>query len=300
MKYILSILIFVSPLAWSGGTATTEGSANTSMSNNGTINGSANQGQKSQKSGSGANQMAGMAFTMLCMMGCNKISEYACYACPLAGMALGQMGADDGAAGESGAVADASKVGDYSVAGMDGSTTYPGSTTGTTDSSGVSTSMTPKDALAALAAKGFTLNPDGSVNTPDNGKVNSDTFSSSGSMAKAGYSAADIKAAQAAIEKVNKDIDAKYGNHAVAVGVDTSGGGGGGGSSTSSGDSAFDAYLKRLRGGGAGVHSAQRMLAGKSINLGGERVGVAGDNIFKMIERHYTDLSVRNEFIRSK
>lgn len=298
MNYVLSILICISLPAWSQ-TRTTEGTGSTSMGNGGNINNSASRGQASQSSGKGANQMAGMAFGVMCMMGCNQISQYACYACPLAAMAIGQMGEDGGAEKQSGQVYDASLGGGgYSAAGTGYDTAY-NPATGTTDNSGTSPTSI-KDVSDALAAKGYKLNPDGSVTTPD-GVLPKDTFNSAGNMAKAGFSSSAIQSAMAAIDKVNKDIDAQYGgDRVVAVGVNTSGdgfGGGGGGSETR-GDSAFDEYLKRLRGGGG--FSARRMLAGKSIRVGGEPMGVKGDDIFKMIERQYNSLNARNEFIRSK
>jgi len=304
MKIILSILIFVSLPAWAN--QTTEGTGSTSMSPNNTINQGANRGSASQGSGKSANQMAGMAFGMLCMVGCSQISQYACYACPLAAMAIGQLGADGDAQKQSDLTADASfSGGGYNAAGTGTDTTYDISSLvppGTDTSGAKPTSI--KDISAALKSKGYTLNPDGSVKTPD-GVLPADTFNSAAGMAKAGFSSAAIKAATAALEKVNKDIDAKYGgDRVVAVGVNSSAGGydggGGGSSGRSSSDSAFDEYLRKLRGGMGGDGSAKRGVAGKSINVGGEPVGVKGDDIFKMVERQYSAKTVRNEFIKPK
>lgn len=300
MKYLVTLLLCISLPAWSA--QTTEGTGNTSMN---TINQGANRGSASQGAGKSANQMAGMAFGMLCMVGCSQISQYACYACPLAAMAIGQLGADGDAQKQSDQAADASfSGGGYNAQGTGYDTNYDISglvPAGTDTSSAKPTSIA--DISKALASKGYTLNPDGSVKTPD-GVLPADTFNSPSSMAKAGLSSSDIKAATAAIEKVNKDIDAKYGgDRVVAVGVNTAGGGyedGSGGGRHSSGDSAFDEYLRKLRGGVGGAGNIKRGVAGKSINVGGEPVGVKGDDIFKMIERQYSSKSARNEFIKPK
>lgn len=288
MKYILAFVLCISNVAYAQ-TKTTEGTGSTKMNSSNTVNDSAGKGKSSQKSGGGANQMAGTAFMMLCMVGCTQAPpnmKYACYACPLAGMALSQALADNGAAEESGKTYDASlNGGDYSVAGLDG--TNP---EGYTDKSGTKTAATIKENLDKLKAHGYTVNPDGTVTTPDGKTVSSDTFSSAGGMAGAGYSPSEISAAQAAIAKVNKQIADEYGGgNVVAVGVDSSGGGGGGSSGSYEKDTSFDDYLKSLRRGGASAGDIQRAVAGKVVVIDGQAYGVKGDNIFTMVAREYSE-----------
>lgn len=296
MKSILTLLLFVSQMAFAG-TATTEGTGSTKMNAGNSVNNSASKGKSSQESSAGANQMAGMAFTMACLAGCSNVHKYACYACPLGAMALSQAMANKGAAGESGATYDASlSDGGYNAAGVYGDGTTP---TGATDGSGTQTASTIQANLDKLKALGYKVNPDGSVTTPE-GTFAKENFSSAGAMAGAGYSPSDIKAASAMIDKINKQIADEYGgDRVVSVGVDSSGGGGGSYGSYERKDDGFDDYLKSLRRGhGTGTANYQRMIAGKSINVGGEPLGVKGDNIFKMVERQYTNLNGRKEFLK--
>lgn len=276
-------------------TKTTEGTGSTKMNSGNTVNDSANKGKSSQKSGSGANQMAGTALMMLCMVGCQSVHKYACYACPLAGMALSQAMSDSGAAEQSGQTYDASLGGgDYSAAGIDGTYTPEGYK----DTSGTKTAETIKANLDKLKAMGYTVNPDGTVTRPDGSKVSSSTFASAGGMAGAGYSPSEISAAQATLDKINKQIAAEYGSggNVVAVGVDASGGGGGGGSDSYAKDTSFDDYLKSLRNGG-GAASIQRAVAGKVVVIDGQSYGVKGDNIFAMIAREYTERREHQGFL---
>ncbi len=290
MKYILAFVLCISSVTFAQ-TKTTEGTGSTKMNSSNTVNDSAGKGKSSQKSGGGANQMAGTAFMMLCMVGCTQAPpnmKYACYACPLAGMALSQALADNGAADESGKTYDASlNGGDYSVAGLDGGYTAEGYK----DTSGTKTAATIKENLDKLKSYGYTVNPDGTVTTPDGKTVSSDTFSSAGGMAGAGYSPSEISAAQASIAKVNKQIADEYGGgKVVAVAVDSSGGGAGGGSGSSyEKDTSFDDYLKSLKRGGMSGAAAQRAVAGKVVVIDGQAYGVKGDNIFTMVAREYSE-----------
>ena len=287
MKYILAFALCISNVAYAQ-TRTTEGTGSTKMNSSNTVNDSANKGKSSQKSGSGANQMAGTALMMLCMMGCSNVHKYACYACPLAGMALSQAMSDSGAADQSGKTYDASlNGGDYSVAGLDGSGYTP---EGYKDTSGTKTAATIKENLDKLKAMGYTVNPDGTVTTPDGKTVSSGTFSSAGAMAGAGYSPSEISAAQSTLDKLNKKIAEEFGGgNVVAVAVDSSGGGGGGSSGSYEKDTSFDDYLKSLRRGGSSTADIQRAVAGKVVVIDGQSYGVKGDNIFAMVAREYSE-----------
>jgi hypothetical protein len=115
-------------------------------------------------------------------------------------------------------------------------------------------------------------------------------------MMAMGMSPSDIQAAQQKLDSLTKDAIAKYGDpRVVPVGVDGGGGytadaGGAGG------DNGLNAYLKSLRRGLSSADKA-KMLAGKARIVGGEPIGVMGDDIFQMIHRRYDSKKKGNEFI---
>jgi hypothetical protein len=120
-------------------------------------------------------------------------------------------------------------------------------------------------------------------------------FSSPGALAGAGYSPAQIAAATAELDKLNKQAMAGMDSpHVVAVGVD---GGAGGGASVDDGSSAMNSYLATLKRGLSSLQKA-KMVAGKSLLAKGVPIGVKGDDIFQMIHRRYDTKKQGNEFLR--
>ncbi len=137
--------------------------------------------------------------------------------------------------------------------------------------------------LNKLKEMGYEFNSDGTVTLPDGTKVSSSAFNSAKGMKDAGFSDAEIANALAAMDQV-KAQNAKA--NVVAVGVE----GGGGGRSAG----AVNAYGSASRYGknkyGRKGKDAKRgiaSVAGMKKKFGSDMIGVASDDIFKMIRRRY-------------
>lgn len=148
---------------------------------------------------------------------------------------------------------------------------------------------------------GFTYDPKTQTITTADGKtVKPSDVSSPGAMASAGLSQSAIDSISAMEkkfeDKAKKKVD-KLLN--VAVNGEEAGGGGSGagasGSSSSSGSAS--AYGSGAHGSGLGIDRDPAQVAGMQKNYNGEPIGVAGDSIFKMMNRRYKTKENQNTFL---
>lgn len=295
MKYQILAFLFCSVSAFAqvnqpnieGASKVNEGDPTKSKS----INQSADTARSSQGKSAMLNQMAGFAFQGIFQAGCRPPdSQWGCYAGPLAALALMQAAHTGSAAGMSGASFDGSY--DYkpidsgtgpggdgtSVAGAD-----PSGTGGFTDKKKI------QAALAELKGAGYSVDPKtGDVTTPK-GTFPAKSFSSAAGMASAGMSAADIKAAGKTIEDINARIAAGGSPPTVSgMPIDASGGAAGYGGAGAGYKSSLENYFSSLNKS-PNEQEKNRWLAGKSMTLGGEPIGVNVDNIFTMVHRRYQE-----------
>ncbi len=136
------------------------------------------------------------------------------------------------------------------------------------------------DALEKLKEKGVVMGPNGTMSLNGGPSVPAGSLGSESGMMAAGLSAqqaADLKA------KMDEMKDKNGANVNKALVGDTGGGGGGGG-----GSRAPDPAEAGAGSGKAGLGSGSKAgVSGLSKNLGNDKIGVAGDDIFKMISRRY-------------
>lgn len=151
-------------------------------------------------------------------------------------------------------------------------------------------------------SKGFSYDPKTQSITTATGKtVKSKDVGSAAAMEAAGISKGIIDgvgAMEKTIEAAARKKAGKYANFSVNG---DEGGGGGGGSSdgSSSSHSSSDAalYGGGGRGGGLGIDRDPAQVAGMQKNYNGEPIGVAGDSIFKMMNRRYKTKESQNNFL---
>lgn len=103
-------------------------------------------------------------------------------------------------------------------------------------------------------------------------------------MKAAGFSDADIAAAQALTDKVNEATAKKLGALTAASGFEEGGGGGGGGTGSSASTEEFGSPTAAKAATSA---RAPTNLSGMQKIFNGEPIGVAGDSIFLMMTRRY-------------
>jgi len=130
------------------------------------------------------------------------------------------------------------------------------------------------DALEKLKAKGIVMGPNGTMSVNGGPMVPASSFGTDSGMMAAGLSAhqaADLKA------KMDEMKDKNGANMNKALAGDM--GGGGGGSRAPEPPEASVA--------GAAKAGSKAGVSGLSKNLGNDKIGVAGDDIFKMISRRY-------------
>lgn len=158
--------------------------------------------------------------------------------------------------------------------------------------------MSIKDGIAALKNfdknKPFTVNKDGSI-TAKNGKTyTAQDFSSEAAMIAAGMSAAEAKALAASLKKSGFDAKsalAKENSNSSAFADNGSGASSKGKGATLNGNAS--GAEKNIGGGKRELASAE----GLSKDFNGEMIGVAGDDIFKMMNRRYKLKTAQDNFI---
>lgn len=136
--------------------------------------------------------------------------------------------------------------------------------------------------LNRLRQMGVTVNPDGSVTTPD-GKTRNFGDMSPGALSRAGMSGGDIKSFMADVKaaQAKADAQAKATDGSSEMFGETPGGGGSRGTITTGMPNTNPS------GGRSGLDRNPAQVAGMSVSYGGEQIGVGADNIYMMIHRRY-------------
>lgn len=254
-----------------------------------TINQGSNTGKASQEGGAGANAAAGAALIAagVPMLAQPPTAPMGAMLIALGMMALAQSGHDSGAAGQSG------NTGAASVYNQGDAKTQANQAEA---EKGGSTFMTPeaKKAAAQIAEMGYKVDKTG-IKLPDGSKISASSLSSPGAMAAAGIDPSVI----AKLDEINKEMAQKYNVSSMPV---AAGGGGGGGASAGAEDV----------GGGSGsgaegvpgrnawsmdANAQKGLIAGKTVSLDGEPIGVAGANIFDMIHTAYQKKRSGDQFM---
>jgi hypothetical protein len=252
-----------------------------------TINQGANTGQASQNAGAGANNAAGAALIAagIPMLAQPPTVPIGVMLIAMGAMALAQGAHDSGAAGQSAATGAAS-VHNGGPGTQANQATDP--------DLGKSSFNTPeiKKAQAELAKHGYEVNEKG-VTKPDGSIIPASAFQSKEGMLAAGIDPAVL----AKLDEVNKDVASAYNVSSVATGGGGGGSGaipedvGGGGSETALGSrDPFDLNDDARRS----------MMAGKTVNLDGEPIGVAGANIFDMVHTAYQKKRAGAQFLEGE
>ena len=134
-----------------------------------------------------------------------------------------------------------------------------------------------------LSDNGFGIDGNGTVTSPDGTKIPASAFSNPSGLSGFGLSDSlveDVKKAQSTAAAALKD---------VKLGSGEAGGGGSKSSAFANGMDEFDPSKYAYKAGGkdSGKKPKGSQFAGFSRNLAGDRIGVAGDNIFQMVHRRY-------------
>lgn len=198
-------------------------------------------------------------------------------------LAMAQSGANAGTAGAHGAQSTLNQdygTGAYGTGG--GTTTVP--------------SM--KGAVAELKKYGVNYDASSGKFTFPNGKtVSAKDLTNQAAMAEAGVSAADFAKAMDTVKDAEKkaaaEMKLKEALAKQAMSFDNPASGGGGATAASFRNPADDGSSS----GGARRDRPEVSVAGMSVNLGGDRIGVAGDDIFSMMARRYREKDNKDSFL---
>lgn len=252
-----------------------------------TINEAANRGRQSQNMGQMLNMMAAAGLFASCFASTPPNMAL----CAMGALAAAQGAAQGQAAGMSDLAFDASeyKPGDY------------GNNNGLKPSSegnGKAGFDNPivKKGMEHLTESGYKVGPDG-VTFPDGSFKSGSDFTSANSMMAAGIDEASAKAAEAALNEINDRIG-KSGANVVAMGVNSGSGGGYSDSGSADFGDLGDFSLPKMQNPFANPNE-KKILAGKSVMVGGEPIGVKGDNIFDMVHRAYQKKRTKRQFFES-
>jgi len=305
----VGILIGFSPLSLSDQATEGRTAPAQESSSNSSAGGSAKQGAKtamvSQMIGAGVNAAVGAKMMSMCGPQCGTC-------CAMGAMSLANAASMFANAMASKNTMDSvdfnpGDYGDYTDLNGDGFPDLPGGGGGIDGFPNIPKVTGP--GLSNAESLGYSYDPDsGMLTTPDNGTFPADILNDPQAMAAQGFSASDIQMAQGAAVGLNdqygsalqKNLDKLNRPSVSGVGVGSAGGGGGFGGSGGSDysfDSKFGNYLGKMNRGLASKKGA--VIAGKTKTLGGEKIGVKVDNLFKMVHRRYQAQRKRNNFIES-
>jgi|GEM_PF-1659228 hypothetical protein len=272
-------------------TTSTTSSSNTAQN---TINHAADQGRRSQNAGMIMNMIASAALFASCFASTPPNMAL----CAMGALAAAQ-GANQGqSAGMSDMTFDASQYnpGDFTGTGADGTGTLS-----SVDGTGTAGFTDPiiKEGMGKLSEAGYKISEDG-VTNPDGSFTPASAFDSPSSMMAAGMSAQTASAAGDVMDTIKKELEGA-GANVVAMGVDTSGGGGGGYGGGAGGADFGDLSSFKLPSLKNPFDNAdkKKLVAGKALMVGGEPIGVKGDNIFDMVHRAYQKKRGRNQFLET-
>ena len=98
------------------------------------------------------------------------------------------------------------------------------------------------------------------------------------------------------MKKINKELS-QYSVSSMAV--DSAGGSGSGGGGGSYGSSDYSSFKMPKFKSPFANQDSKKLLAGKSVMVGGEPIGVKGDNLFDMVHRAYQKKRNRRQFMES-
>lgn len=278
-RFVKTIIVCVVTLTgssvWAGGAMESPGGGGGGVAM--PMGGASNAANQASKKQDDAKQAAMMMAAMMAAM-CNP--QYNPVPCVLAPLCLAQAGSlDDTSQG-------AQQVGQMlaSGGGAGGGTAPVDNTKFGTPGGGATASSIKK----TLADKGVTVATDGSsVTMPDGSTlpVNANMATDSGGKS-AGLNDAQIAAGKAALAQAQAKVG---GSRFNTEGDETTGGGGG---SRSSGSMA---PLFKI----SGRTRAKTSLSGMTKNLGGDKIGVAADDIFDMISRRYKAKDAAETFLKN-
>lgn len=150
------------------------------------------------------------------------------------------------------------------------------------------------------------VNPDGSITTKDGKKLSPNSFANEAALVALGLSPADAKKAMAEIKKDEAKAGKEVPHDALASEKKTTGmplgfvgseAGSGAAKTTEiivNGDAARE---KELLGSTSGEKREVASVEGLAKDFNGEQIGVAGDDIFKMMNRRYKFKTSHDDFI---
>ena len=218
-------------------------------------------------------------------------------ACAMMAMALMQAGKDNQHAGDAGLTSISAAPGG-GFEDSDSGTSGLGSEKKKRDRGG--SGLTPgqqrdlETAQDILAQNGFSLDGNGTLTGSDGSSIPSSAFGNPGGLGNFGLSQDDVENAKKA-----KAIADGAVNKFKSQSGDAGGGGGGGGAKAAKFEiPEFDPSLFALpKPKAAPKKKFGSQYAGYSRSLAGERIGVAGDNIFKMVDRRYKAKVRANYFL---
>jgi hypothetical protein len=148
---------------------------------------------------------------------------------------------------------------------------------------------------------GYTYDPATNTVTTPTGKINANSMNSAAGMAEAGFTPKQIAFAEHELPKVLDQVKATM----ASGGLEDSAGGtnefeaphGRGPASVGGGGFDMNKYLKQMMGA-QGAGGAANKFAGMQKQIAaGEKIGVAGDNIFDMVTRKYKMKTVQGTFL---
>lgn len=258
------------------------------------INPAAAAGNASQSGGAGANNAAGAA---LISAGSALMSQPPTVPMGMALMAMGLMALMQGAH-DSNAAGQSANTGSQSVAlgsggGNGGSGnkfndgTAPGGPASVSDNGKSAVFKTPaaQSAIAAIQNAGGNVSGDG-ITLPNGQFKPWSAFSSESSMNAAGFDGKSLM-------KIAGDVEKKVESQG-SFSSDPSGTSGGGASSPTY-DAGTDFKFKNPFA--LSPEAKAKLIEGKTVQINGTAIGVAGDNIFAIIHRAYQRKVMNDEFI---
>jgi len=235
-------------------------------------------GQNSQNGGAGANNSAGTALTAA---GTSLMSHPPTIPAGIALMVMGLLAMKQGSHDANAAGQSANTYGSsYDQAGAAPSNPAL--------NSGSVSFTTPPQVAQAIQNAGYTLGPNG-VTAPDGSTTPYSAYSSPSAMSKAGLDPMAVAAAEKILAKIDQRYGSLKGGAQMLTGSD-----GGGGYSDSGGGAAPAGNMGGRDMWTLSNAARSRMIAGKTVKLDGEPIGVRGQNIFDMIHTAY-DLKRNNQ-----
>ncbi len=246
------------------------------------VNQSASKGKSSQGAGQMMNMLAAAALMAACAASCPKCQMELC---AMGALAAAQGAHDGDAANQS---ADSYKASQYKSHALNPAA-VPGSGEAAYTDPQIAEGMNKlKDAGYKVTEKGVTF-PDGTFQPAS-------AFNSGSSMLAAGMDPDAAAAADNVMKKINKELS-QYSVSSMAV--DSAGGSGSGGGGGSYGSSDYSSFKMPKFKSPFANQDSKKLLAGKSVMVGGEPIGVKGDNLFDMVHRAYQKKRNRRQFMES-